>query len=311
MTKTNYWRYENGQFKVLPFIKNFLKSAANRYFFNLLGLSVVRRDAYRLEQISYPKDQELLKIRNKKLSDAIYSHFRDFGVNLSKQDLEKDILRFDQIFSNSEVQNLNGGMGFNNGLILFCLASWCKPNKILESGVWRGFTTYIMNEATQLNCELLCYDINLGNLKYKVKNARYVEADISSDPSLDTEVIDFAFFDDHVSHFDRITFCIDKNIPVIVLDDDVGVCQLHTDGWPPIPTASMIYEYSNIPKRFSWVTHKKNASADIDGIDVTTIVGSYDYIPFPKVEYITGYKDTSFTSLLLKKDLVQGLENDN
>jgi hypothetical protein len=87
----------------------------------------------------------------------------------------------------------------------------------------------------------------------------------------------------------------------VVVDDDVSLNQVHSDGWPPIPTASMLFNYDKIPKKFDWISNGISANADISGLKVDDICEFYSYIPFPKLDEYTGYNDSSFTSLLLKR----------
>ena len=58
----------------------------------------------------------------------------------------------------------------------------------------------------------------------------------------------FCIFYDHVSIYDRLKFCLKNEIEIVVVDDDLSVSQVHSDPWPPIPTASMIYNYEKNPK---------------------------------------------------------------
>ena len=63
----------------------------------------------------------------------------------------------------------------------------------------------------------------------------------------------------------------------------------------------MIYNYDKIPKKFEWINNGLQASADISNLTVNEICEYYRYIPFPQLTKYTGYVDTSFTSLLLKR----------
>ena len=63
----------------------------------------------------------------------------------------------------------------------------------------------------------------------------------------------------------------------------------------------MIYNYDVIPKKFDWICNGMLANADITGLKVDDICKFYNHIPFPQLAKYTGYKDTSFTSLLLKR----------
>ena len=43
--------------------------------------------------------------------------------------------------------------------------------------------------------------------------------------------------------YERLKICVESKIGIVILDDDVGLTQVHTDGSPAIPTASMIFNY--------------------------------------------------------------------
>lgn len=151
------------------------------------------------------------------------------------------------------------------------------------------------------DASIAAYDINLGLLEYKSPKATYFEMDLTEDYSSDYRDFDLAFFDDHVSHFDRLQFCVQNRIRFVVLDDDVSIYQVHADGWPPIPSVAMVFDYQNIPKQFSWIINEKGAEANIESIDVAETVDTYNRIPFPDLSECTGYKDTSSTSLVVKR----------
>ena len=75
---------------------------------------------------------------------------------------------------------------------------------------------------------------------------------------------------------------------------------LHSDGWPPIPTANMIYNYGKIPKTFDW-TYKNNlAKARIKNLNKINLKKDYKYLQYPNLFNYTGYKNTSETSILIK-----------
>ena len=93
----------------------------------------------------------------------------------------------------------------------------------------------------------LCCDINLSRNEYITDKAIYYEKDITEVPEEAKLNFDLAFFDDHFSHYDRLLFCLENSIDSVILDDDVRIMTPHTDGWPPIPSASMIFNYEEIP----------------------------------------------------------------
>lgn len=305
ITHTNYWKY----LKKSPYsnsfsskIKKILKYIINTLFINNFDLRVVKKHStLRREQRSYSKNFDILSIRNEQIANYFLEFGSGFGINFDKIKLLKNIDRYDEIFRKTKIKNLSGGMGYNNGLFLYILICHFQPKKILESGVWKGYSTSLIDDATSEESRIFCFDINLGFREYFSKKAFYYENELSLVNDIDFRNIDFAFFDDHVSIYDRLKFCLNNKIEVIVVDDDVSLTQVHSDGWPSIPTASMVFNYDKIPKKFSWIRNGIPAEADITGLKVDDICKFYRYIRFPQIAKYTGYQDTSFTSLLIKQ----------
>jgi hypothetical protein len=310
-TITEYWKYDliNNK-KISLYLKILVKKIIN-FFLNNIGLSIVKTNyLFKIEQQSYTKNYKILKIRNENICSFLISYFSNFGVHLKRKFLIQTIKNYEKIFHSNLINNLNlnGGMGFNNGLILFCVTSYLNPKVLIESGVWRGFTTMLLDEATTDDAKILCFDINLSRIEYKSKKATYYSTDIEDASKINFQNIDFAFFDDHVSHYDRLKFCLLNKINAVVLDDDIALTQIHSDGWPPIPTTSMIYNYNKIPKKFTWYSHDRLASANINSLRVKDIIKYFNYIPLPSLIKFTGYQDSSFTSLLIKKSTLLNTE---
>ena len=301
-TETKYWNYSlinKKSFIILKFLKRLLN-----FFLKYIGLFVIETIyLHKIDQYRYTSNFKILKIRNENICLFLISYFSNYGVNFKINSLRESIKNYEKIFRSDRINNfnLNGGMGYNNGLILFCVVSYLNPKVLIESGVFRGFTTMLLDKATADDAEILCFDINLSANVYKSKKTKYYNLDIEENSKVNFQKVDFALFDDHVSHYDRLKFCLFNKINAIILDDDVGLTQVHSDGWPPIPTASMIYNYSKIPKKFNWYSYNQVGSANISSLKVNDIINFYKYIPLPSLNNFTGYKDSSFSSLLLRK----------
>lgn len=303
-TLTKYWNYrlinkDKNSFIILNFLKRLLN-----FFLKYIGLTVIEGNFFnKIDQYRYTSNYKILKIRNENICLFLISYFSNFGLNFKMNSLRKSIMNYEKIFRSDLIKNfnLNGGMGFNNGLILFCIVSYLNPKVLIESGVFRGFTSVLLDKATTNDAKILCFDINLSRNQYKSKKIKYYNSDVEETAKINFQNVDFALFDDHVSHYDRLKFCLINKINAIILDDDVGLTQVHSDGWPPIPTASMIYNYSKIPKKFNWYSHDQTGSANITSLRVNHIINYYNYIPLPSLSEFTGYKDSSFTSLILRK----------
>ena len=304
VTHTKYWSYKSNKYRLSSFsnkIRFFLKYIINKLFLNNFGFAVVQKNStFRGEKNSYINNLEVLSLRNEKISDFLISFGLNNGIKFNKSNLLKNIERYEKLFRTVKISDLSGGMGFNNGLFLYLLICHFNPKIILESGIWRGYSTFLIDDATVNNAKIFCFDINLNNREFYSKKASYFENDLSLVNEIDFNTVDLAFFDDHVSIYDRLKLCLKNKIEIVIVDDDVSLTQVHSDGWPPIPTASMIYNYYKIPKKFEWINNNFQAKADITGLEVDDICKFYKYIPFPQLAEYTGYLDTSLTSLLLR-----------
>ena len=303
ITKTKYWNIKPliARNNIFFTIKTFLNTVLNKWFLSKIGYSIVRVNSILLsEQHSYPLNKNILNNRNQNIANFLCKFFKSYNIGFDNVTCKSYIDTYEDIFRNNNISNLNGGTGFNNGLILFILVKHFSPKKIIESGIWRGYTTYLLDQASNDIAKIYCYDINLDRIQYKSKKAYYYEEDITENVNHAHDNVDFAFFDDHVAHFDRIKYCMKKSIDIIILDDDVTYSQVHADGWPPIPTASMVYNYKENPHLFSWMLNGNKCEANIENLEVDEIVDTYEYIPFPNLKEFTGYESSS-ASLLLKK----------
>ena len=223
------------------------------------------------------------------------------SVDRSVEDLIEDIFEYDSLFRNSQFSSLSGGMGYNNGLMVYCFTHAVDCRFIIESGVLRGFTTYLMDAASSDDSKIHCFDINLSNLEWRSKKAKYYECDLNEKDLMVSSDRSLALFDDHVSQYDRLHYCLKNRITHIMFDDDVSVETVHSDGSPPIPTVNMIMNYNSIPHKFKWVSIGRVGSADISNLDYQTIRDSFHYRSMPDLFDFTGYKNSSVTSFLVRR----------
>jgi hypothetical protein len=279
----------------------------NRMASTIVGVKLARevpRLRRRAEQYCYPKDRNIISIQIEGLVRVISGFLSNCSIQISANELSRAIMEYNQLFRDGIITSLDGGMGYNNGLMLFCVARLISPEVVIESGILRGFTTYLLDRAISPESVIHAFDINLSLIEFKSSKATYYENDIL-DKTIELKgrrVL--AFFDDHVSHYDRLQYCIDNQIDVVVLDDDVSVTTVHSDEWPPIPTANMVFNYDHIPHKFSWSLNGRTGEADISGISRSTcdlIRHSYRYEIMPDLFEFTGYRNTSVTSVLFRR----------
>lgn len=110
---------------------------------------------------------------------------------------------FFEIYKRRPISTNAGGM-----LIPHMFGTWVflresAPDVVLESGIWRGQSTWLIEQAT--NADIICVDLELGNRRYFSKRAKYIDIDFSHlDLSALPKAKTVLFFDDHVNAFDRL-----------------------------------------------------------------------------------------------------------
>jgi hypothetical protein len=279
----------------------------NRIAGTFLGIKLSRevpRPRGRAEQYCYPSDREIISIQVDGLVKVISGFLSNCSIQITDDELSRTIIEFNQLFRDGPITSLYGGMGYNNGLLLFCVARFTYPEVVIESGILRGFTTYLLDRAISPESMVHAFDVNHSLIEFRSKKATYYENDILEETIMLKGRRVLAFFDDHVSHYDRLQYCIDNQIEVVILDDDVSVTTVHSDEWPPIPTANMVVNYDHIPHKFEWSLNGRAGKADISGISRSIcdlIRDSYRYETMPDLFEFTGYRNTSVTSVLFRR----------
>lgn len=301
-THTAYWKFESAGVKeakkvlqAVPFAKSITETVLNRKIATgaPAGADVAKR--------SFPIDPRILEHRAQLLTATISEFLHALGLSRSDEEVRADVERFDLLFHDAPFHEMGGGMGYNNGLVLFCFAASVGATQVIESGVWKGFTTYILDQASPANSKLFCFDINLSKIEWRSTKAEYFEHDITEwNSNADSENV-LALFDDHVSQYDRLQYSYDHGFKYLVFDDDVTHLNVHSDGWPPVPTLNMIWNKDDLPTKFQWMRGSTVATADFSNLECKHLIDAYTYVTPPDLFELTGYRDSSRTSYLVRR----------
>lgn len=269
----------------------------------LFGIKVIKKskESTRSPELnSRLTDRSIVEARDNQIAQVVYDFARQLNFEVNLPDCQILVSEHADFFYSENKFDHVGGMGFNNSLFLFCITKLSKPRIVIESGVWKGFTTCVFDAATEVGANLLCFDIDLSNIEYKSKKATYFEADISSGEFSQLEDCSvLAFFDDHVSQLDRLMSCYELGYEYLIFDDDVNHFQIHSDGWPAVPTISMLQNKHSLPSVFDWeyAGNKRNANwTPPSGIG--PILESYKIVTQPDLFELTGYRNSSRTTYL-------------
>ena len=163
---------------------------------------------------SYPTNMTIKKYRNNLIVNEIISFLKDSQIDFEKSKINLYLEEFEQVFAKSPVKEHESGFGYNESVMLYTLLKIINPELVIESGVMKGFTTYLIDSATNINCKILSYDINFDNKIYNSKKAKYINSDITYNlPSINNKIT-VALWDDH-TQLDRLIFL--KNIKLNII----------------------------------------------------------------------------------------------
>jgi hypothetical protein len=217
---------------------------------------------------SYMKDRNLRGILIEELSKIAQIHFSLRLSSISKNQINytSEVEEFMDIFSDRPLKENTGGSGFHNAFWLFLTARILNPSLIVESGVWKGHMTWLLEQACP-NADILGFDIDLSRLEYQNVEARFYEYDWSE---YQFEHIDpersMIFFDCHVNHAKRILQSYNKGFTHLIFDDNPPIHILYSYGLPGFPTANMVWsglmEIKN--NEISWYWQGKEISYKIN-----------------------------------------------
>lgn len=168
---------------------------------------------------------------------------------INKKNIRSDFKKFYNIYKKRPISNNENGIKIEHAFYLFLVIKKIKPKFIIESGVYAGQSTWLMEKFCP-NAKFFCFDINLKNLKYKSKKAKYFEFDLTkfnwSDLDKNKTLI---FFDDHVSFYERLEFSKKNKFKNIVFDDNyppnIGDCYSFRKILSEKDQRYFVYEYFN------------------------------------------------------------------
>jgi len=129
---------------------------------------------------------------------------------------------FNELYKFRPIKSNKGGMMFPHMFGLFYILKSLKPTLVIESGIWRGQSTWLIERALP-NAKIISIDTDLNKRQYisKSKRVEYTNKDfrfLNFDKVYKKNSL--VFFDDHQNFFDRITQCYFLGFKNIVLDDN-------------------------------------------------------------------------------------------
>ena len=300
VTISPYWFYKpsnKSNFNLINKIKLLIE--------NFFKIKIVKSKNFNnsFEKSSFLKSKNLVLLRNKYLIKELGNFLKKLKIKTNNNYLNQLINKHDNIFYNNHIiKNNYGGMGYNSSLFLYVFINHLEIDLICESGVWKGYTTFLFDNYKRKNIKKISFDIDFSNKEYHSKKTLYFEYDLSKYDISKLKKYNkkFVFFDDHVSQYDRLLFSKKNKFKYIVFDDDIELTSVHSDGWPSIPTIAMISSKTNI-KNFAWQSILKQGKANVDIKKMKYILKDYIYVKSHNISHITGYYNQPQMGFLIKK----------
>jgi hypothetical protein len=286
----------------------------NKYLKRLFGIQIIKVK-------KKPKKIQQTKFKSIYLHDPAYSYMRSTkytmmliddltqiaegffsSVEINKVStpaLKPIIEDFYELYKDRRLTDNTHGSGFHNAFWIFLFARVLDPELIVESGVWKAHTTWLLEQACP-DASIFGFDRNLKNVEYKNLNVTLIEEDWSTFhlPEFNPDR-SFVFFDCHVNNAKRIIEAKSKGFKHILFDDNPPVYKVFKYV-PGIPTASMLFSNQGIDQtEISWVWNDKEITRTID-IDEAKRARKLIKIHqvFPDVGGPTGYGGFAYLTYL-------------
>lgn len=231
-------------------------------------------------------------------AEGLAADLAESGLSVDTHALVRE---FWSLVPHCPVRQKHGGNGFNGSLQIFAVARAVRPDVIVESGVYRGLTTWILRRACP-QARIVSFDVTFAQLRHRDPQTTYVEADWTSFAFGDIDMSGaLGFFDDHISQGARILEAYERGLRRCLFDDDVPAHRIHTHGGPAHPTVSMIFDDALTGEPATWTRNGRRFIYEPNESFVAKVRSVVDRMhPFDDMHRITGYSPSRLTYVRLK-----------
>jgi hypothetical protein len=220
------------------------------------------------DRVLSPRPAARLRAR---VAEAVAGFWRAEAPGIEPAAVAAAIDAFFALYPERPVADNSGGSGFNDSLWLFTTARLLAPALIIESGVYKGQSSWLLRQAAP-DATLHSIDLDLAQRCWRDEAIAYHEGDWSElalrAPDRGTAL---CFFDDHVSQARRIREAHARGFRTLLFGDDVAAETLHATGRPPLPTVSMLLDDTLVPgERIEWLRGGTIHHYVVDGADIAS-----------------------------------------
>ena len=137
------------------------------------------------------------------------------------QSLKENFKIFLNVYKKKPIEDNFGGIKIEHAFALYCFLKKIKPKYVIESGVFKGMSTWIIEQALP-EAKIFCIEPRINNIVYKSKKANYFTRDITE---IDFNFLDkdetLIFFDDHICLSKRLDYLEQNKFRKIIFDDNL------------------------------------------------------------------------------------------
>lgn len=194
------------------------------------------------------------------------------------------------------VKQQKGGSGVNAALTLWVLVRAIHPSLIIESGVFRGFTSWVLRRSAP-EAQIHSFDISFSELQFRSLNIRYHKADWTHVEIVPGPGGALVFFDDHVDQWRRVREAAARGYRFLVFDDNLPANALHGDGNAACPTLDMLFDEEIAEgELIEWQTESGKFSFRYDrSLALSTRQLIRNHVRLPSLHLCTGYSPANLT----------------
>jgi len=131
---------------------------------------------------------------------------------------------FEVLYADRPIKDNQGGMKAPHMFAVWFIAKQLSPDFIVESGVWKGQSTWLLEKACP-DAKLFSIDLNLGSRQYISHRAFYSDKDFVEQDWTDISDRSLVFFDDHQNAYKRLQQCNWFGFKHIIFEDNYPVTQ--------------------------------------------------------------------------------------
>ena len=215
---------------------------------------------------------------------------------------DTDIAAFAAELPRCPVHQDTGGGGFSAAMLLWATGRMLKPELVVESGVFRGFTTWVFRQASP-QARQYAFDISFAERQRVETGVEYHEHDWMSVPlQAPSGTSALIYFDDHVDQWRRIREAAARGFRYLVFDDSLPSTALHNDGWAAAPTVDMLFETDIADgEEIRWRTECGPFSYRYDAAQASaTRALVRHHVRLPDLRFVFGYAPANLVLMELK-----------